>query len=168
MFNVLIVGLLEGDLKTIGLNLAERLDFFYLNSEDMISYSLYDKVEMGKVCGLKYQKEEERKVIFGLNSFERTVISMSYETFSNNIDSISSSNCIFYLRQTQNVFNKRLEEIKKNCINDEKINKYEISQLVFKQRDNYLKKNCNFVIKYDITKLVKLIDEIEYKIMEQK
>ena len=168
MNNVLLVGLVESDLKKIGLILAERLEFFYLNCEDMISYSLFDKIEMGKICGIEYQKEEERKVVLGLNSFERTIISMSYETFSNNFSAISSSNFIIYLRQTQSVYNRRIENLKNSGIEMDYLNNYEISKLVFNQRDNFLKKNCNLIVKYDISKLDKLINEIEYNIMEQK
>ena len=168
MNNVLLVGLIEEDLKKIGLLLAQRLEFFYLNSEEMISYSLFDKAKMEKVCGINYMKEEERKVVFGLNTFERTVLSMSYETFSNNFDAISSSNTIIYLRQTEGQFNKRVEELLNSGIETENLHNYEISRLVFNQRDNFLKKNCNLIVKYDISKLDSLIENLEDQILEKE
>ena len=168
MFNVLLVGLIEIDLKKIGLMLSQRLDFYYLNCEELISYSLFDKEKMEQVCGVDYLCREERKVVYGLNSFERTVISMTYETFSNNFDAISSSNLIVYLRQTEGQFNKRIEDLTKTGIEEEKLHNYEITRLVFTQRDNFLKKNCNIVAKYDISKLEQLIKNIENELMERK
>ena len=41
-------------------------------------------------------------------------------------------------------------------------------QLVFKERDNYLKKNCNFFVKYDISKLDDLIETLESLTSELK
>lgn len=168
MSNIVLVGTIEEDLKQVGLALAQRLDFFYLNCEDMISYSLFDEEKMKKVCGIGYFEEQEKKVISGLNLYERTIISMNCETFSNNVDEISQNNIIIYLRQTPSQFNKRLESLKKSGISKELLNSYEIAQIVFKERDNYLKKNCNFFVKYDISKLDDLIETLESLISELK
>ena len=43
MSNIVLVGAIDEDLKQIGLAFAQKLDFFYLNCEDMIAYSLFDE-----------------------------------------------------------------------------------------------------------------------------
>ena len=98
MSNIVLVGAIDEDLKQIGLAFAQKLDFFYLNCEDMIAYSLFDEEKMKKVCGIKYAEEQEKKVISGLNLYEKTIISMNCETYSNNIDAISQNNIVIYLR----------------------------------------------------------------------
>lgn len=168
MLNIILVGTIEEDLKEIGLALSQRLDFFYLNCEDMISYSLFDENKMKLVCGNAYAIEQEKKVVESLNNYEKTIISMKAETFSNNQSVISKNNLIIYLRQTPSQFNKRIESMKKAGISQEKLNGYEIAQIVFKERDNYLKKNCNFSLKYDISKVEDLINALESQIMELK
>lgn len=168
MSNIVLVGAIDEDLKQIGLAFAQKLDFFYLNCEDMIAYSLFDEEKMKKVCGIKYAEEQEKKVISGLNLYEKTIISMNCETYLNNIDAISQNNIVIYLRQTPSQFNKRLESLKKFGISKQLLGKYEIMQLVFKERDNYLKKNCNFFVKYDISKLDDLIETLESLTSELK
>lgn len=168
MSNIILVGIIEEDLKQVGLALAQKLDFFYLNCEDMISYSLFDEEKMEKLCGKPYAIQQEKKVVESLNTYEKTIVSMKCETFSNNFNVISTNNIVIYLRQTPSQFNKRIESLKKSGISQEKLGYYEIAQIVFKERDNYLKKNCNFFLKYDISKLDDLIETLESLITETK
>lgn len=167
MQNVLLVGLIDRDVKEIALILSERINFFYLNCEDMIVYSLLEPKKMEAVCGKQYLDEQEKLVVSSLNSYENTLISMSYETFANNLSVISQSNLIVYLRLTELAFAKRFEEIKKNGTQQE-IEKLEISKIVFKERENFLKRNCKLTCKYDISKLENSIKLIQEKILEQK
>ena len=95
-----------------------------------MDYTAYEE-KMKKVCGIGYFEEQEKKVISGLNLYEKTIISMNCETYSNNIDAISQNNIVIYLRQTPSQFNKRLESLKKSGISKELLNRYEIAQIVF-------------------------------------
>ena len=161
MKNIFLIGFIKEDLSVVGQALCEKLDFFYLNAEEMIKYSLGEKDKIKEICGIDYLNQEERKVVYSLNGFERTVASMAYETFVNNLEAISSSNIIIYLRQTKGKFLKRVESLIKTEIPNENLNNYLINEIVFEQRDKFLKKNCNLTIKYDISKLSELISEIE-------
>lgn len=161
MKNVLLVGLINEDLKKIGLALSCKLDYFYLNTEDMLSYSILDRIEMEKVCGADYLSNEEKKIIYNLNGYENTIISMTNETFSNNYDVISSSNNVIYLRLTQKQFEKRIDELEKSGIDDDFLNNYELTKIVFNERDKYLKKSSNATINYDIKKLDDVVNNLE-------
>ena len=140
MKNVFIIGCINEDLKIIGQELSNKLDYYYLNLENLIDYSLVNKLEMERVCGLDYLKNEEKKLVFSLNSYERTVVSISYETFTNNLEAISSSNLLVYLRQTKGKFIKRVENLKKSGIENENLNNYVLDEIVFDERDKILKK----------------------------
>ncbi|MGN0748235.1 MAG: hypothetical protein ACI4L1_00935 [Christensenellales bacterium] len=168
MKNVLLIGLINEDLKKIGLALSNELDFFYLNTEDLLTYSIIDKIEMERVCGADYLSNEEKKIIYNLNGFEKTLISMNNETFSNNIDVIISNNfIIIYLRLTQKKFEKRVKELKISGMDGEFLNNYELTKIVFDERDKYLKKSSNLTIPYEISKLDELIKILAKIIMEQ-
>ena len=162
MKNIFLIGFIKEDLSIVGQALCEKLDFFYLNAEEMIEYSLVRKNhEIKEICGIDYLNQEEKKVIYSLNGFERTVVSMGYETFINNFEAISSSNVIIYLRQTKGKFLKRVENLIKSGIENDNLNNYLINEIVYDQRDKLLKKNCSLTIKYDISKLNEIISEIE-------
>lgn len=164
MSNILLVGLLNDELKEIGLALAERLKFFYLNCEELISYSLIDIVEMEKVCGIEYLRNQEKKVVYSLNSYERTIISMTYETFSNNFEVISNANKIIYVRISAKEFSKKLKFIKKDDIDYKNKHNYEISELVFFERDKFIKNHCDLIVKYNSNNKNNLINIIEKQI----
>lgn len=167
MQNVLLVGLVNRDVKEIAMKLAERIGFFYLNCEDMIVYSLLEPKKMEDVCGKEYLQKQEKLVVSSLNSYEKTVISMNYETFANNFDAISKSNLIVYLQQSKSAFSKRLCEIKKIGTQQE-IGNLEISKIVFSEREKYLKKNCNVIYRYDILDLENSVNSLEELILEKK
>ena len=167
MKNVVIIGFINEDMQKIGQELANKLDFYYLDIEKLIEYSLGNKLEMENVCGLEYLKNEEKKIVYSINSYERTVVSISYETFINNLDAISSSNVLIYLRQTKMQFSKRIKNLRESGIENENLNNYLISEIAFEERDKLLKKNCNFAIRYDISKLNDLISNIENYLTEQ-
>ena len=93
---------------------------------------------------------------------------MNNETFSNNIDVIISNNfIIIYLRLTQKKFEKRVKELKISGMDGEFLNNYELTKIVFDERDKYLKKSSNLTIPYEISKLDELIKILAKIIMEQ-
>ena len=167
MKNVFIIGFINEDLEKIGQELANKLDYYYLNLENLIDYSLGNKLEVEKKCGIEYLNKEQKKLVYSSNSYERTIVSISYETFINNLDAISSSNVLIYVRQTKMQFLKRIQHLQKSGIENENLNNYLLTEIAFEERDKLMKKNCNFAIKYDISKLNDLIQNIENYLLEQ-
>lgn len=86
---------------------------------------------------------------------------MTNETFSNNYDVISSNNNVIYLRLTQKQFEKRIDELEKSGIDDDFLNNYELTKIVFNERDKYLKKSSNITFNYDMMKLDDVVNNLE-------
>jgi hypothetical protein len=178
----------DSQLEEIGKSLAQKLDFFYLNMEALIDYELCDKEKMLDVCGIDYMSKKEAKVVRDVNYYEKTVITMTYNTFSNNITSILSKNKIIYLKVTKAQLRKEIEKIEDTKIinvkeeQTEKLNdnngniedkmilltKLNIADLVFNERDKFLNINCNLTVKYDILNVDKTVGRIYQTIIDNK
>ncbi len=186
--NIILVSLVDSQLEEIGKSLAQKLDFFYLNMEALIDYELCDKEKMLDVCGIDYMSKKEAKVVRDVNYYEKTVITMTYNTFSNNITSILSKNKIIYLKVTKAQLRKEIEKIEDTKIinvkeeQTEKLNdnngniedkmilltKLNIADLVFNERDKFLNINCNLTVKYDILNVDKTVGRIYQTIIDNK
>lgn len=165
MHNIILVGFVNEDLKKIGLKLSNKLNFFYLNCEEMIKYSLMDTQKMKKICGMNYLAKQENKIVKSLSDYERTIITMNYQTFKDNMDAISTNKITIYMRLTQIQLKKRIESmIKEENCDDFVTGELEIANLVFEERDKFLKKNCDFEIKYGIPSIDQVIEAIIEKV----
>jgi shikimate kinase len=154
--------------KKICESFAKEIDFYYLNTEELIDYSLFDKKKMADICGVGYMERQEVNIIKSVNDYENTVISMTYETFSKNISNINKKNKVIYLnvtkKQLEEEFNKLKEQTesqktvsaKKSSI----LSNLGISLIVFEERDKFLKKNCNIEVKCDIYNIKETVSSI--------
>lgn len=166
--NYILVNIANIDIKKISLLLAEKLGYYYLNIEDLIDYSLFDKEKMADICGIDYMKTEERKVINSINSYERIVVSMNYETFSSNLENINKNNKIIYLniekKQLEAEFNRLKKSAEKlKSVSSKKstiISNLSMALIVFEERDKFLKKNCDIEAKYVISNIEETVNSI--------
>src|SRR5574344_1003235 len=166
--NFIVISLANKNIKKICKSFAKKIGYYYLNTEEMIDYSLVDKKEMVEVCGIDYMKKEETKVIKSINEYENTVISMTYETYSNNISNINKENKVIFL----NIIKKQLEEeynILKEQLESQKtksdkksnlLSNLGISLIAFEERNKFLKKNCNIEVKCDISNIEETVNLI--------
>ena len=96
--NILIVGLSDDFGRLFSSLLADKLDFYYLDVESLLEYSIMDRLKMEKVCGVKYLDEQEKKVIKSINDYQKTVISMKLDLFIGHLKNILSGNILVYLK----------------------------------------------------------------------
>lgn len=162
--NFILVSLINLNLEKISIALAKKIKCFYLNMEELIDYSLVDKKRMEEVCGIDYMEKQEMKIVKSINDYENTVASMKYETFSKNFSHINKEkNKIIYLSISQANFDKYKTEFEIKNDKDKFVSSdIEILSIAFKERDKFMKKNCNIEVKCDISNVketVKLVYE---------
>lgn len=153
--NVLLVGLSSGFIRYIASQLADKLDFYYLDIDNLLEYSLLDRVKMKQVCGAKYLDEQEKRVIKSLNDYEKTVMSIKLETFIANKKSISNKNLTIYIAFEENQI-ENLNQLLPSEFKTEIV----LNDLLFEEHDNFLKKNCDIVVKCDINNIDESLNKI--------
>lgn len=79
--NIVIVSLNEKFCKGVATCLAESLEMFNADCEDMVSYSLINPKEVLDKCGLEYFKKKQKAAVRNCSEYENTVLSISYDLF---------------------------------------------------------------------------------------
>lgn len=171
-YNYILVNIANIDVKKIALILTKKLGYYYLNTEELIDYKLFDKDKMAEVCGLDYMDKEQKKVIKSINSYEKTIISMNYETFSSNIQNIEQKSQVIYLEFSKKQLQEEYDRLKK-VVDSQKtvsakksvaLSNLSMGILVFEERDKFLKKNCKIAVKCDISNIDETVNSILTKI----
>ena len=159
--NILFVGLADQYVRNVAINIADNLGLYFLDLEQLIDYSIIDKHNVEKICGIKYLEDEEKRVVKSVNDYEKTVISTKFSTFVKYSNIISNKNLIIYLKLNLCEVNKLNTNLEVNVgVND----------IIFEERDKYLKKNCDMVFNCDIlnfeNNIEKLLKTIKGQISE--
>ncbi|MDD4110108.1 MAG: shikimate kinase [Clostridia bacterium] len=171
--NFILITLVDMEIKNVSSLLSKKLEYYYLNTEELIDYELYDKKKMFDICGVDYLDNQLKKILKNINDFENSVISMSYTTYSNNFSIIDRNKSkVIYLKTTkkqlESEYNKVKEnvEVQKNIStkNTTLLSNLGIALMVFNERDKFIRKNCDFEVNYDISNIEKTVKEIMEKI----
>lgn len=171
--NFILITLADLEIKRVSSLLAKQLEYYYLNTEELIDYELYDKKKMFEVCGVDYLDNQIKKILKSINEFENSIISMSYTTYSNNYSIIDRKKTkIIYLditkEQLENVYNKLKDQLEvQKSMSAKKtslLSNLGIALMVFDERAKFLEKNCDFKVKYDIVNINNTVREIIEKI----
>lgn len=153
--NVLLVGLSSEFVRYFASQLAEKLEFYYLDIDNLLEYSLMDRIKMKQICGTKYLDEQEKKVLKSLNDYEKTIMSIKLESFIANKKILANKNLTIYLSVEKNQIN----DLNKFLLNEFKTENV-LNDLLFDEYDNFLKKNCEIIIKCDINNIEESLNEL--------
>lgn len=148
--NFIVVGLLNDYVHSFASMLAEKLDYYFLEVEKLINYNIANRIEMENICGKEYLDKEELKIVSSLNDYERTVAILNESTFVKFKDKFKNFNIIYLQFDYKTV----LKCEKKHTPN------FKLKEIVFTEMDNFLKKNCNFIINCDILDFERKIETL--------
>ena len=140
----LIVGLVDDFIDQLSADLAFDNDLYYLNVEQLINYSILEKQNLIKTCGVKYFKSQEEKIISSLKDYENILAYIKYSTFVEYFEKLKEIFKIIYFK----IDIKDIKENKQNKFATENLN-----DVVFEERDKFLKNNCDITINCDINNM---------------
>ena len=158
--NITINALNKNFKKSLAKKLANKLEMFYVDINDMLQYDLINIKQIINKAGIDYYNEVETKTIKTIASYENTMATINLDSFFNNYNYkiLKETNLFIYIRVSFKDFkNKLIEEQPKSS-------KYEImlDEKVFAERDNIF---CSLS---DIIVNVKTSDKkIEDKIIKE-
>ena len=79
--NILFVSLNNDFSRQLGKEVANQLEMFFVDVDDMLQYSLVDENMLLK-SGREYFDKQEKKVIRGITAFQNVLIVGNFETLS--------------------------------------------------------------------------------------
>lgn len=81
--NITIICLSSQFRKTVAKKLADELDMFYADVNEIMEYNLINS-EMLEKAGQEYFDENEQKTLKTISSYENTVLTLNYSTLNKN------------------------------------------------------------------------------------
>lgn len=172
--NIALICLLDNYANSVAKQLADKLEMFYVNVDEMVEFELGDEHHiidtLGDTAGQKYIEDCENRVVKNVTTFENTVICMNpTEMFSHdNFEKIVSTSYIVYLQISPKFFEKRCK-FSGDYIDEE------LSSIAFTERDKaYVEKsdivlNCSaYKESKAVKKLLKAINKFFKKVTKEK
>ena len=138
--NITIICLSNKYKKIVAKELADSLEMFYADINDIMEYNLINS-EMLLSAGQQYFDENEEKTIKTVSDYDDTVLTLNLSTLNknNNLEIIKKNSLIIYIRlgfETYSLLNK-----------SENANALaEINQSVFDDRDALIKSFADIVV----------------------
>ncbi|MBO5395000.1 MAG: hypothetical protein J6A28_03750 [Clostridia bacterium] len=145
--NIVLVSLNDKFCKSAGKNLADRLDMFSVDCEEMVEYNLINPKEVIEKCGLEYFKKKQRAAVRNCSEYENTVISISYDLYRA-YQSLFEESLAIYIRLPHGKQDKVPSEID------------------FETRDAFLTNNAQILIELEQKQHKKCINMIIQKMGE--
>jgi len=136
---ILILGLNEKITKPIAQKVADCLDRFFMDVEDLIAYSLQDEKHIKSLVGVEYYNKEVKKLIFSLCSYENIVVNCPYEFLLDDeiYNELKQHFEIVYINLLKGTLKKLNSELKSGSL-DTTLFAYKELSTVCKERANYV------------------------------
>ena len=145
--NIVLVSLNDKLCKSAGELLAESLEMFSANCEEMIIYDLINPKEVIEKCGIEYFKKREKAVIRNCSEYENTVFSINYSLLKS-YQELFDHSVIIYIQLPKEKQDKVPNEID------------------FDVRDTFLADVCQIIVKMEQKSSKKCVEQILEKLGE--
>ena len=158
--NIAIIGLVGNFKKNVAKALADKLELFFADVNDIMEFNLIN-ANMIEHVGQDYFDKNETKTVKLLASYENTIITLNFSTLNkSNNHKLLSENCIMiYLRLSFNDF-QLLNKIENyGALNS-------INKKMYKDRDALLTKMSDIVIEIEKVDLEETIGNILLKLSD--
>ena len=154
--NVCIIGLIPDFTASVSQDLAEKLDMFYANVDDIIEFELMDVKKLEEVCGTEYLIKKEKDIVRNICSYENSLLTLNYSVLNNeeNIKNIRDNCLLIYLRFDRPNYVSSMKKVEK----DEPL-----SEDVFNDRDFICKNISEFTIDCNAALSKKGVVELIYR-----
>ena len=156
--NLTLTCLLNSYNKAISQMLADKLELYYLNLQELMEYNLMNEEEILQTCGAEYLEGLKNKTIKDVSNYDNSVISIPHNYLANKnyVTKFKNRSIIIYLAMSEKIFDKKVakisdEEEKKEC---------EIQKTAFKEQDALCREVADLVIDIDGVSEKKIVAKI--------
>lgn len=159
--NITLIALCNEFKNEIANKLADRLDMFFVNINDLIKYDLLNIKEVISIAGLDYYNKIETKTVKAISSYENSLITLDLDTFFNNDNYklLKTSSLFIYLRINFEDYKKILD---KNYTPEKHFEQI-LKKKTFYEKDSILKNISDIVININFNDNIQniIIEEIK-------
>ena len=145
--NIAILCLSDKYSKYLGKTLADNLDMFFADINDILQYNMIDQ-NMLETAGKEYFDKQKEKVIASVCEFENSAICGSFDIMINYVKELKNNCLLVYLSIKK--------EMLKEFENKDELSNDLIKNLVFEQEDEICKQSADIVIEITEDKAVNL------------
>ena len=105
--NIVVFGLNNNYVKTIGKMLADELEMFFADVLDLLKFDFIDLVQANNIVGKDYILKQEKSKIKTLATYDNTVISVDYRSINNdeNLENLKQGCLLVYLKMDEKTLN---------------------------------------------------------------
>lgn len=112
--NICVIGLADNYLKLIGKQLADELDMFYADINELLQFDLINVEEAKQKSSAEYILGLESKKVKSVSTYDNIVYTMSYATLTNkkNYNYVTKNSVVVYVRMGDVTYKKALKQQK--------------------------------------------------------
>ena len=145
--NIVMISLNEKFCKSVAKNIADSLEMYHADCEEMIVYNLGNPKEVLAKCGIEYYNKKIKGAVRNCSEYENTVISISYDLFKSYQYLFENSLAVFL----------ELPEGREDKVTN---------KIDYKTRNEFLQQNSQIVVKMDQKSIKKCVDKVIQKLGE--
>ncbi len=142
--NIVLVSL-HGDLaKKSAKRLADKMDMYYLDVEELLKYNLESETEIKKLCGQPYLAKQKTKVLSSVYDYENSYIYLPVALFLEglNAEKLRKKSNIVFLQVEKKGFKKFLLKGRNDLSKTA-----QVEVLAFDLRNDFCKKHSDIIVK---------------------
>lgn len=142
--NIVIVCLLDDIKKKVGLKLADMLDMFYADINDLVEFDVINSEDVENKMGTEYFEKLLNKQVQNVSQFENSVITADIKTLTKekNVKALKESSIIVYLQVSAKKYMNFLKKKNKGEMAPIDV----INSNMFFDRDKLSGKACDILI----------------------
>lgn len=109
--NLCVIGLYK-TVKPLANRIADTLDMYFADIDELIAFDLLDVKLTQEVCGREYLLKIEKNKVKTVTSYENTLLSLDYSVLNNDsiIENIKDNCVIIYLKYSSDYVKSRLKK----------------------------------------------------------
>lgn len=110
--NICIVGLLKNYTKKVAKRVADALEMFYADVEDLLTFDFIDIMKAENIVGKEYIERQETNKIKTLASYENTIITLNHQSLNKekNLNHIKNGAILVYLKISNTNFKRKISQ----------------------------------------------------------
>lgn len=153
--NLCIIGLPKQFTDTVSKAMAEQMEMFYANIDDLFTYELIDSAHIEEVCGLEYLHKEEYSIVKRICTYDNTLIFIDYALLNRpEILKVVSDNCLLLFLSVNK--DRYITLLDRSGLGDTMIT---INQDVFHDRDSICRSIADIIVECEELSEVDIIEK---------
>lgn len=142
--NIVLVSLCNDMTKYVSKRLAKKMEMYYLDTDELLKYSLQNEGDIKNLCGEQYLIDLKKKVLSNIFDYDSSLIYLPFALFIENdfAKKLKKNSNIVYLSLEKEDYKSILTGGKKKLSKDKNV-----EFIAYDIRNEFCNKNCDVCVK---------------------